>query len=94
MQNTLRQGMSNANMLYTNIEEGIETKMYVQTAATSPWPCRKLLEKDLFYAVSGEDTKTKQIDVQLSTRYIDIPFLHNSYRRESKDFISALSQSN
>jgi hypothetical protein len=87
MQNTLRQGMSNANMLYTNIEEGIETKMYVQTAATSPWPCRKLLEKDLFYVVSGEDTKTKQ-------RYIDIPFLHNSYRRESKDFISALSQSN
>ena len=29
----------------------------------------------------------------LSTRYIDIPFLHNSYRKESRDFISALSQS-
>jgi hypothetical protein len=51
MQNTLRQGMSNSNILYTNIEEGIETKRYAQTAATSPWPSRKLLEKDLFYAV-------------------------------------------
>jgi hypothetical protein len=31
--------------------------------------------------------------VQISTRFTDIPFLHNSYRKESRDFINALSQS-
>jgi len=33
------------------------------------------------------------IDVQISTRFTDIPYLHNSYRKESRDFMSALSQS-
>lgn len=51
MQNTLRQGESSANKLYTSFESGGKTNQYAQTAATSPWPCRKLLEKDLFYAV-------------------------------------------
>lgn len=43
--------------------------------------------------MAGEEPSKHQIDVQISTKFLDIPYLHNEYRKESKDFISALSKS-
>lgn len=52
-----------------------------------------MLERQLFVMASDDERKKDNIDVQISTRYTDIPYLHNFYRQESKDFICALSQS-
>ena len=57
VQNYLRNGESAENRLYTkNADEGF-AQQFGETSATSPWPRRSDIERDLFAKVSTDENK-------------------------------------